>query len=967
MKNNTFRNGVFSPWGKVIAMALVTQLGILPMMFSQEAAGPGEEQPTELKPVIVTGTYLASEDAAGTLTVTPIELAQPQNVGYPAVADVLRTKAVQYAGGTGVVNPGFGNGGDGSAQVSLRGLPPDATLLLVNGRRTSSSDLNLIPEAAIERIEILNDGASAVYGSDAVAGVVNIILKEEYSGLTLGSYYLNTTETDISDWKVNVLAGTTTEKSKFVASLEYAKANAQMSVDRDRSRPLPFQTSQTSNPGRFVRAGALPPDQIALRWSLVPENTRGLTNAIQIPAGFDPVAVVTVPAGSNRVAFRNYMEQQLNATLPPDSPVRYGNTPPLLPGFAEGFPYGVYTIGYRPHEKYAGYFSAQHKIFDENLEGFMSGYYAANSSMNQLAPSPLSGFVVQPSNYWYQQIFPEAASNGIPMTVAYRPVEAGPRITYTDFEDIHVVTGLRGRIAESSWHWETGFLFDRTEVDETQTGGILTEVYSALLADPTPNAWNPFGYTPIGGTSVVNPQTTVESMVASATTKSIATALGWDARINGDIVKLPGGYLSGAAGIEYRREKLDFEPDYAIQNQAVFPFNQQLPLHAVRDSMGYFGELLIPVVGEDMNIPAVSSLSFSAAARYEDFSDVGDTGVKPRFSFRWQPINKQLTIRGSYAEGFIAPSFWDLYQQPGQDFIEVYNPYTGLREQPENAVLVIGNPNLKPIEAESWMIGCVIEPEALKGLSFAFDYYRIKQDGIPFASAQYIVNQWFNYNPSDPRDPTNPFGPNAGPSPQNPLGAQVELNELDEISQIRNVGPINSGTRLTDGIDVSASYRLETDIGAFTLAGQATRILTFEQEDFPGAGSIDYLGRYWGPGAALSDVSFPEWRANITLTYEYKRWTAALAWNYVSGYEEDPTQQNWQGEDSYSRKVDDYYTFDLRVGFRIPKIEADLMAGINNIFDEPPPLVESSFENAYDRRIGDIRGRMWFVSLTKEF
>jgi len=945
-------------------------IGLSVVLLAAAAAWAQEPAvPETMKPVIVTGTYLASEDAAGSLTVTPIELAAPQNVGYPTVADVLRTKAMQYAGGTGVVNPGFGNGGDGSAQISLRGLPANATLLLVNGRRTSSADLNLIPEAAIERIEILNDGASAIYGSDAVAGVVNVILREDYSGLKLGSYYLNTTETDISDWKVNALVGQTTEKSKFVASVEYAKANAQYSVDRERSRPLPFQTSQTSNPGRFVSAGTIPTNAIALRWSLVPANTRGLTNASQIPAGFDPVAYVIVPAGASRTATRNAKEAELNALLPANSPVRYGNTPALLPGFSEGFPYGVYTIGYRPHEKYAAYFSGQHKIFDENLEAFLSGFYAANSSMNQLAPSPLSGsiFRVEPSNYWYQQVFPQAASNGVPMTVAYRPVEAGPRITYTDFEEIHLVTGLRGRIGQSSWHWETGFLWDRTEIDEVQTGGILTDNYIALLADPTPNAWNPFGYTPIGGTSVVNPQETISSITASATTKTEATLLAWDGRINGDIYKLPGGPLSGGVGVEYRRETLDFAPDYAIQNQAVYPFNQQLPLKAARDSMGVFGELLVPVFGDDLQVPAFSSLSFSAAARYEDYSDVGDTDLKPRFSFRWQPVDKQLTLRGSYAEGFIAPSFWDLYQQPGQDFIEVYNPYTGLREQPEDAVLTIGNPALKPLEAESWMIGGVFEPDFLKGLSLAVDYYRIQQKGIPFASAQYIVNQWYAYNPANPRDPTNPFRADAPPSAVNPLGAQVQLNDLDEISQIRNVGPINSGTRLTDGIDVLASYKFTTDIGTFTLAGQATRILTFEQEDFPGAGAIDYLGRYWGPGAALDDVSFPEWRANITLTYEYKRLTFAFAWNYVSGYEEDPSQENFVGPDSYIREVSDYNTFDLRLGFKIPKVEADLMVGVNNLMDEPPPLVESSFENAYDRRVGDIRGRMWFVSLNKEF
>lgn len=931
---------------------------------AQETA-PAE--PERMEKIIVTGSNIESADAAGTLTVSVVDIAEPANVGRPALADTLRVRAPQYAGGTGAINPGFGNGGDGSSQLSLRGLPANATLLLVNGRRTSTSDLNLIPEAAIEKIEILQDGASAIYGSDAVAGVANIILKEEYTGAKIGAYYANTTDTDISDWKTSVLVGETTEKSKFVMAAEYGRSNDQLSVDRERSKPLSFQVSGTSNPGLFLNNSSLPSDEIALRWSLVPTNTRGLTNITQIPAGFNPIATVKVPEGANRTSVRNAAEAELNAALPADSPVRYGGNPSLMPGMDPGFPYPYYTTAYRPHERYSVYMSGSHQLYGENLEAFMLGYYASNSSSFQLAPSPLAGVEMPASNYWYQLLFPEAAATGTPLRVSYRPVELGPRITYNDFENTHLVAGLRGRIAESSWKWETAFTWDRTEIDETQTGGVLSDVYVDLLSRSTPDAWNPFGYTPIGGSSVVNPRSLVDQIYGEATIKTVAELLAWDAKINGEIYKLPGGALAGAVGTEYRRETLDFAPDYAIRNGSVFPFNVQQPLYAARDSMAVFGEVLVPIFGEDLTLPAFKSLSVSAAIRYEDYSDVGDTGVKPRVSFKWQPIDHQFTIRGSYAEGFIAPGFFDLYQLPGEDYIEVLNPYTRLREQPENAVLTIGNPELKPIDAENWTIGGVFEPDFIKGFKIALDYYRIRQTGIPFASAQYIVNQWYNYNPNDPRDPTNPFGPNAAPSAVNPLGAQVELLPTDEISQIRNVGPINTGERLTDGIDITVSQRIDTSVGAFTLTGIATRILTFEQENFPGAGTIDYLGKYWGPGAALEDVSFPEWRANIALTWEYERWTAAIGWNYVDGYTEDAALYNFESEDSEPRDVRSYMTFDVRLGYKIPWIEGRLMAGVNNVFDEQPPLVESSFENAYDRRLADIRGRMYFIEFTKEF
>jgi outer membrane receptor protein involved in Fe transport len=135
-------------------------------------------------------------------------------------------------------------------------------------------------------------------------------------------------------------------------------------------------------------------------------------------------------------------------------------------------------------------------------------------------------------------------------------------------------------------------------------------------------------------------------------------------------------------------------------------------------------------------------------------------------------------------------------------------------------------------------------------------------------------------------------------------------------------------------------------------------VLTFEQEDFPGAGSIDYLGRYWGGGAALGNYGFPEWKAATGLTWEMDRYTVGLGWNYVDGYKE---------QEINDRQVESYQTVDVRVGYKIHWIEATLNVGINNVFDEAPPRVLSSFENQYDRAIADVRQRMYFMSLTKKF
>lgn len=941
-------------------------------------------EPIEMERMIVTGTRLTSAEAEGTLSVTAVDVEEPINVGFPRLADLVRTRLPQY-GGAGIINEGYGNGGNGASTISLRGLPSNATLLLVNGRRVSAGDLNQIPEAAVERVEILNDGAGAIYGSDAVAGVVNIILKEDFNGVQLGGYYGNTTETDVSERKFTAAMGVSDEKTSFFISAEYSASNDQMSVDRDRSMPSGDQVSGTSNPGTFSNPSNFGThevvsgdsesgfvtnnvaNRVALRWSLVPGATLGLTNASQIPAGFDPFASVdttSATSASQANSARNAAEAAANAALPADSPVRYGVSPSLMPGVNPGFPYGVYTIAYRPHEKYGANFSGVRKIYDEHLSFFMNGYYVRNQSTYQLAPSPLAGRRVGAQNYWLRNVFGVSTNNTTQLAVSYRPVEIGPRITYDDFETFRGVTGLRGKLVEEKLDWELGFMWDRATQRSVQTGGVQASVYDSLLAATDAGAWNPFGYTPIGGTSSVNSQDTVNSLGAEVASDWEFSTMQVDFRLSGNVGELPAGALGFAVGAEARREKMNDQPGYAVEQGLVFPFNVQSPLEAMRDVGSFYGELLIPIFSPDMRVPALTDLSFSIALRHETYSDVGDTGVKPRFAFRWQPV-KDLTIRGSYSEGFIAPTFYGLYAQPGQDFQELYNPLTGIKTQAEEGVLTIGNPELKPSDAESYLIGFMYSPSFLKGFSIGANYYNITQNGIPFESAQYIVNQWWAAGGAS--NPSNPYGANAAPSGENPLGSQVELTSAGDLYQVRNVGPINTGERKTDGIDLILAQEVAIGSGTLTFTGQATHILSFEQENFPGAGSIDYLGRYWSSGAALPETGFPEWRANVTVSYEWQRLTAAIAWNYVQGYEEDIWASDYDPDYMELRDVRDYNTFDVRLGYKIPKVEADILVGCNNVFDEQPPMVLSSFESNVDRSIVDLRGRMWFVNLSKKF
>ena len=992
----------------LITVGLGSQLIAVPALWAQNADAKASAEEPKLERVVVTGSLLTGAEAEGSLSVTPIEMSSPVNGGFANLSDVFRLKLPQLAG-TGNLNEGFGNGGSGQAFISLRGLPGNATLLLVDGRRTSTSDLNLIPMAAIENIEVLNDGAGAIYGTDAVAGVVNIKLKKNFQGTQFSAFYGNTFEKDAAQRRFSLQFGTSTEKTRAFFSAEYNAANDLLSIDRDRSFPAGSNVSGTSNPGLFFNRANFGTHQVvtptstnqiangvALRWTPAFANTFGLTNASQVPtftgavpatvtaggmtyplmmtgSAFSPLAYVDTSSATTAAqvtAARNAAEAALNALLPAGAPVRYGGNQSLVPGTNAGFPFGYYTTAYRPHDRFGFNTSIAHKLFGENLEVFADAYFMNNKSEYTFAPPPLGGYTMSTSNYWWQQVFP-GSPLGQNVNITYRPVEAGPRIYYDDYQTIHTVSGLRGQIGETSWHWETAFLYDRTENDSLLTGGILTGNYQAALnsADPAV-AFNPFGYTPIGGSTAVNSQAVIDSFKGQAQQRNIFVTQQVDALVGGEVFDLPGGAIQASVGAQSRRDSLNIAPDNSLQTGGVAPFNTVVAWSGMRQTDAVYGEVQVPIFGRDLKFTGMDSLTFGVAARYEEFSDVGDTGVKPRFNFRWQPLEKQFVIRGSYAQGFISPSLAAIYRPAGgQDFPEVYNPITGIRTQPQNGVLSVNNPNLKPEEADNWLIGGKWSPNFLKGFTVGLDYYRIVQKGIPFASEQFIVNQWALNGGAG--NAANPYGAAAVPSAVNPLGAQVALDPTTgDIDQIRNVGPINTGSRKTDGLDLTLTQEIESSVGKFTLTGNATKVLSFSMENFPGSTPIDYLGSFWASGAALADVGFPEYRATMSLAWEFERYYAALAWNYTSGYREDESGQNFEtidGNPPSIREGRDYHTFDLRTRYTIPKVEANLSFGINNLFDERPPAFFSAFESNVDRQYADLRGRFYYMELSKKF
>jgi iron complex outermembrane receptor protein len=945
---------------------------------AQEVVAAEGSETVKLEKFEVTGSRLTGASAEGALSVSPYKIDTDLSLqGYSNFGEMLRTKLPQYGGGIGTISDAWGNGGSGQTTISLRNLPGSRTLFLVNGRRTTA-DLNLVPNAAIDTIEVLNDGAAAVYGSEAIAGVVNVKLKKDFTGMYASARFSNTFETDISERRVSVLGGASNGKTRVTLSYEYSRANEQMSADRPNSMPSGDMVSGVSNPGLFTpdfspeeltaldastSAGSDRPNRLMpLRWFVNADVTDGLRPGTALPAAFNPSAYILAPADSTSAqlnALRSAEEARLNELMGANSPVRYGPNYVYssLGDLNPGFPYGYYTTAYRPHDRGMFTASIEHDLIPQSLTVFAEVLYSKNTSQAVLAPSPLGGNTLPATNYWVASILPEQ-TEGRTFTYGYRPTELGPRVMSNKFVTRRVVAGLRGEIA-SNWKWEVAAMDDVGMFDQIQSGGVLAGVFTdALEATDQASAFNPFGATPLFGTSSpVNSDELIASFAGSAPSQYRDTIRSIDANIAGELFSLPGGAIAISLGAEYREETDRDMPSLALINGDVFPFNAEPPFSGERSIRSVYAETNIPILGPTNAVPWANKLSISLAGRGEDYSDVGSTGIKPRVALRWEPIADQLTIRGSFAQGFVAPTLITLKPgDRGQDFVEVLNPVTGTRTQPEDGVFLVGNPDLKPSESDTYLAGVVYSPKAVRGLSVGMNYYRIEETGIPFESAQYIVSQWAAAGGAD--NASNPFGPTAAASAENPTGAQVVVAPSGELEVVRNVGPINSGARSTDGVDLFANYKFDTGFGEFVVGSSWTRVLSFEQENFPGAGTIDYLGKYWGSGAALENYGFPKWKGNASVAWSLRDYSASVGYNFTSGYLEDENDNN---------KIEAYQTFDARIGYKLPVVDIQLTVGVNNVFDEPPPLVVTSFENGFDRAIADIRGRMWFVELSRRF
>ena len=938
MRSN-LQNHIRSTRRRVLCSALGIQVLALSVALAQQAtnqtAAATGEQPVKLEKTVVTGSLIPTAETVGAAPVTVVNAVDLERRDVRAVEQLA--KILPSAIGGGNFGSSRGNGGDGSSAIALRGIP-GGTLVLVNGRRVapnsffngSTVDLNTIPLAAVERIEILKDGGSAIYGADAIAGVVNFILKKKYNGSEFNAYYGNTTDTDVGLQNYSFVTGSADEKSSFLVGGSYFKQNALFSKDRDRSRAdlaNTGNTSGTSNPGGFN----------------VPNNLRGNANL------YNPAAS---PTASVRVHIKD--------DAVPDAQGRFTADDYRLFNNNDRFPYPNFTPAIRPAERYHLFANGERELIGDAVRFFAEGSYSHSWTFNQLAPTPFnSAFspATIPATNFYNPFGVDISS------WAYRTVELGPRTDEIDADTFRIVTGLRGDIPNTSFSWETAFLYGRDRRQEKEGGDFSFNKALETIKRSSPDAFNPFGRQSI-------PRSTLDEISEPLFTQADETLWSVDLTLRGELFDLPAGPLAFAVGGMYHEERLAFEPDFPQRSGDLVGFNQAAPLFGARDVYRAFAELNVPIIKD---IPAFSSFELTLAGRYDHYSDFGEAKgrilgselpINPKFALRWQPIDKQLTLRGSYSSSFRAPTFQDLYRQPSEDFPELRNPvvFADPNRGPNDPfaftqirTLRSGNPNLKPETAKNFTAGIVYSPDYVKNLTVNVDWYRIEQKNVPNSADQLILDE--NFRTGGPFNPNALFAANIVADPNSP-----------EIYQVLYSPTLNMSQRIIEGVDIGARYDIPTDsYGTFTVGVDVAYVYRFDQENVPGDGLRDRLGDFVDPSQGFGLGTIPRLKGNLSTIWAYEGFELGATAYYIARYNDDTAAIG------YARKVDSIVTLDLQASYTIRNRkhawlnETKFTIGCINVTDEEPPLVVAAFADNYDRDTHDLRQRFIYASLSKKF
>ena len=852
-------------------------------------------------------------------------------------------------------NPPDGGGvGAGAAEIDLRYLGSRRVLVLVDGLRyvngasasgvPGSTDLNSIPESAIERVEVLQDGASAIYGSDAIAGVVNLITKRRQAGFVASAQ----------------LSGYWQEGDGFTQ-------NYQLSWGNGSNGPL-----QVVIGGDYVKQKGVSAGDRSISAFPAPYANSCAAGGC---SGFTPLGrfdVLQNPA-LPRSATNDFLDLTLNAPVVGRVPV-YNPANPTGPGTdfhnfgtPDRFNFAPYNFLQIPLERYGVFANAKYDITPD-VHFSLKGVWNERKSSNQAAPLPfgigpgsgitpvLDATIVDVTNPFNPYGVTLNANNMD--SILRRFVEGGPRRFEQKVDTYYGTATLDGRFGmlNQDWYWDINGVYGKNKAKQTMFGNINSNNLRLALGPVSACAATP-GCTPFnlfGGVGSLTPAM-IDWVSFVQHDSSEQTTYDFTANASGKLFELPGGLAGLAVGVEYRKLSGRFDPDPIVSAG----FSSDIPAQPTKGSYNVkeaYGEFNAPILA---NVPGAELLELDAAARISDYSSSGSTTTFSA-SGNWKPI-KVLRLRGSYAEGFRAPSIGELFGTQSrfdqtisdpcsndstaqENFLNNTDvkahciahgvPANGSYRQanPQIGVLVGGNEGLKPESSKSWVFGGVLSPTVLPGLSIEYNHYNIKIDGaIQAVDAAVTVTNCEVLN-----DPTACALVSRSPSGQ--------LTQV--VGLLQNIAAIH-----TKGSDVNIAYRTHrTSYGTFGITWNSTWLEEYKVI-VPIAGGTQVIDRN-GTEQGSPSQGFPKWKWVGILDWDLNDFGATVTGRYVSKLRE--SDGNTMGHRFYT---------DLQLRWTPPVLDRriGLAIGANNLFNIKAPGCDTCDLNNFDPSMYDLNGRYFYA------
>ncbi|QOT73542.1 MULTISPECIES: TonB-dependent receptor domain-containing protein [Sphingobium] len=1017
-------------------------------LHAQTAADTAPQDSGADAEIVVIGTQIRGANTTGALPVSVVGEQQIEAVAAVSGADLFRS--IPQLGGVTFNEQVLGGGNANAARgdvstVSLRGLGQGNTLLLINGRRTVlhptsqaitgvidsgvptfGYNANTIPVGNIARVEVLRDGAAALYGSDAVAGVVNNVLNSDFNGAKFDAQYGGAEGTNLREFTVNGLIGKDFSEGRGNITLfaGYAQKSKLYLSDQDYTANVDrrgyvagtsfagvsaFNGTSTSTPWGTFRALSPAANGTFLNRTITSNGVAFTNSSSQFHIQPSTNSGCRIPSGTTGTCYDDGNGATEMANV--DSNLRF-NSPATFDDLTT-----------QPSVKRINLFANGHFDLTDNLTLYgEAGFYRGKTEAIIGAPGSLANIpITVAANAYWNPLGPIGSPNRLPgLSTAVVPATGLPvQITSLSYVDVgsrsvevtnyqyRFLGGLKGNIG--NWDWDTAGLYTWATAADTQENFSNT-LLQAAINRTTPDAYNPFNGgcvdAPSIGDCTPNSDATIDSFRIKATRKTRTSLALWDFKIsNAHLLGLWADNSIGiAAGVEYRRETYHdnrspyqggirgVDTTYTDAVTGIF-YGSDLggaspspDVRGKRNVKSAYAELAIPIFSPEMEVPFFRSLDFQIAGRYEDYSDVGSV-AKPKIAGSWELL-QGMRLRGSWSQGFRAPNLEVINTSTldrvntGIDYVLCEADLRAGRianfSQCNRSISVLrrsgGNPNLKPEESESWSFGAVISPPLGDGwgkVTFTVDRWRIKQKNVVGLldyqnglNLDYLRRVQGSSNPNVVRrDPTADDVALVAGTGLAPVGELLYV-----VANFENLLPVT-----VQGIDFNLDYLLPTaSIGTFSLNVNASRLISYYVDapagvtaviDGRSAGLVNAGVPIQGGGDVVGRDGQPRWRIAATLD-----WTLGPV--KIGAYTQfiDSVYENAVRDGSTNPWiVKGQTTVNLYAQYTFknggPLNDTSIQIGARNIFDKDPPLASGGYlSNLYQPQ-----ARYWYTSIKKSF